>query len=507
MPGYSRRSFLAHSSLIPLGALLESCSPSPSPTPGPGPNPTPTPPPAATFTRPDATSAVGQAMLQTYASVADEMKNAIAEDSPTSWLFQWYTHGVRNDRSKASELTRVYPTPGPGRNLANDMWETCQAHRPGQIEDDFLPWHRMYVYYFERIVRQLSSNPDFVLPYWNYSVAGANHGVVPPEFRDSSSALFQGNRSPGVNNGQPIDQNAPGALALTALGEASYSANAPNQGFCAGLDFGLHGAVHVLTGDSLNMGSVPWAANDAVFWMHHCNIDRLWTSWNNNGGQNPLTDSRWMNEQFVFADENGNRVVGTTQDFVDIAQLDYTYDRLEPAPAGFQPLSGQPTPLISMLEAASVPATLRATGVQLGATPSRAVLTSEVDQPAAFNENVANVTGGGGRLHLVLQGLMAASQPGVLYGVHLNLPENATAADMENSRVGYIQFFESVAHAADDGAVASEGKFFGFDITQVAERLGDAGTLGTEPAVTIRPQGVPDQAAQAMVGEILLIEE
>ena len=36
----------------------------------------------------------------------------------------------------------------------------------------FLPWHRMYLYFFERIVRaavvEAGGPADFALPYWNY---------------------------------------------------------------------------------------------------------------------------------------------------------------------------------------------------------------------------------------------------------------------------------------------------------------------------------------------------
>src|SRR4051812_21049476 len=34
----------------------------------------------------------------------------------------------------------------------------------------FLPWHRAYLLYFERICRQLSGMADFALPYWNWSI-------------------------------------------------------------------------------------------------------------------------------------------------------------------------------------------------------------------------------------------------------------------------------------------------------------------------------------------------
>ena len=103
-----------------------------------------------------------------------------------------------------------------------------------------------------------------------------------------------------MNGGQPIDKFAPGALATTALKQGTYLPSGALQGFNRALDRGLHGNVHGLTGDGQNMGSVPWAARDPVFWMHHCNIDRLWASWNKNGGGNP--GGSWLTQTFVFAD-------------------------------------------------------------------------------------------------------------------------------------------------------------------------------------------------------------
>jgi hypothetical protein len=40
---------------------------------------------------------------------------------------------------------------------------------------------------------------------------------------------------------------------------------------------GAHGSVHVRIGG--NMGSVPYAGYDPIFWLHHANVDRLWANW------------------------------------------------------------------------------------------------------------------------------------------------------------------------------------------------------------------------------------
>ena len=83
------------------------------------------------------------------------------------------------------------------------------------------------------------------------------------------------------------------------------------------LDNGLHGNVHVLTGNGTNMGSVPFAANDPVFWAHHCNIDRLWASWNKDPNRvNPNTPS-FLNQTFTFSDENGVERFSEDQGFFE----------------------------------------------------------------------------------------------------------------------------------------------------------------------------------------------
>src|SRR6516162_7597723 len=137
----------------------------------------------AQHVRHDARSPEGKKMLKIYAEAVAKMKAMSAKD-PDSWVFQWYTHAVRGDRTKAGELMSIFgPGPSPAKMLAQSMWDTCQAHHAPGIEDDFLPWHRMYVYYFEEIIRDVSGHKDFTLPYWNYSTSDkATHGVIPPEF-------------------------------------------------------------------------------------------------------------------------------------------------------------------------------------------------------------------------------------------------------------------------------------------------------------------------------------
>src|SRR5207244_3970381 len=70
----------------------------------------------------------------------------------------------------------------------------------------FLPWHRGYLYYFERIVRKMSGSDTFRLPYWPWEKDGQN--VLPVPFRDAKyqgqdNPLFDGTRVE-ANQGNPL---------------------------------------------------------------------------------------------------------------------------------------------------------------------------------------------------------------------------------------------------------------------------------------------------------------
>lgn len=222
---------------------------------------------------------------------------SLPTSDPTSWTYQAAIH--------RTTLTGSFPS-----------WNSCQHGT-----QFFFSWHRMYLYFFERILRAKSGNPNLTLPYWNYQT----NPVLHPAYRNNavSNKLYDGTRNATINSGGPI---GPGPL--TAI------QNAMND--IAFFDFqssieGPHGSIHVLIGG--NMGSVPTAAKDPVFWLHHTNIDRLWEEWLRKcgGRSNPTENNTWMNQEFTFFDENGKAVRMTGRQIVNTAaSLNYNYD-LPPA--------------------------------------------------------------------------------------------------------------------------------------------------------------------------------
>jgi tyrosinase len=467
----------------------------------------------ARYSRADATpplvrynvkSAAGAAMLAKYSTAVDAMTKR-GKGDPCSWIFQWYTHQIRSDLDKATEILTL---PSAQRPLATEMWNTCQAHGAGRPLQFFLPWHRMYVYFLERIVRQACGDPAFTLPYWDYF--DPTQRPIPPGFQSATAnPLYRPDRnngSPGtanVNGGQPIDFGAPaGAISQACLKEANYPESSPGagDGLCAMINQNPHGVVHGMIGNLVGMGRVPWAANDPVFWLHHCNIDRLWASWNNRGGTNPAT-AAWRDQQFVFADENCNRVQVKVSDFEAIAPLGYAYDRLVPSVrvppylrlqliAVYRRPDPDPGPL--RLALADRPVTIR---LAAPAGP-RALSVGLRALPSARN------------IRLTVRDLQATAAPGILYHLYLNLPAGASRAVAEAHYIGPITFFDAVTAdraqmaGMDHGpaAAAASGPSFSFDVTALVRRLGRPDRL----EVTLVPQGRPAAGANAVIGNVEL---
>ena len=220
---------------------------------------------------------------------------------PTSWLYQANIHGTNTPVGS-------WPAGAP--------WSTCDHGF------HFLSWHRMYLFFFERIVRAASGDPNFALPYWDY--APAANRMLPPPFRNPNNAtnpLWDGTR-PGMNAGGTLPASA--VDSTTCLVPLNFLGGGQFQQSVQGTP---HNVVHSSIGG--NMGGFNTAGQDPIFWLHHCNIDRLWEKWLAQGGGrvNPVTNATWMNTNFTFVDENKNLVQMSGADVLyTVNQLNYQYE-------------------------------------------------------------------------------------------------------------------------------------------------------------------------------------
>jgi tyrosinase len=284
------------------------------------------------------------AILSFYGQAIREMKlarlsgNPSSIASPVSWRYQAAIHAYARDRDPNADATDL-PLPAD----QGTFWTVCE-----HSNWFFLPWHRMYLHYFEMIVLshvvRLGGPTDWALPYWNYSNPGQL--TLPAAFRSPATAanqLFIPQRDPDANGGgttfaepRPAGARPPfdiaAAMRLTAFenagGTAGFGGSSAEGGSLEGTP---HGSMHVrIAGGSTGfMFDFAKVGLDPIFWLHHCNIDRLWTAWLRQGGgrANP-TDAAWLGASFPFHDASGQRADLTVRQVVDTRAepLAYVYD-------------------------------------------------------------------------------------------------------------------------------------------------------------------------------------
>ncbi|HEY5857000.1 MAG TPA: tyrosinase family protein, partial [Aldersonia sp.] len=403
-----------------------------------------------------------------YAKAVQVMQARPAAD-PTSWAYQAGIHAS-------------FTAPPPGA-----PFNSCQHQ--GWF---FLSWHRMYLYFFERIVRKAvidAGGPaDFALPYWNYDRAFP-FNTLPPAFRMSTLPDGTANPLSVASPGRRATLMAGGQVPATAtsssaaMAETVFAPPSPLTGFGGGrvgpahfggfgnlgaLETTPHNVMHPTIGGPQAgacagglMTDPRCAALDPIFWLHHANIDRLWNTWLALGGgrANP-TQSTWLNTSFSFRDENGAAVTMTGADVVDTAaQLGYIYDDALVAAAPM-PTEAEPTP--EPLGPPELAAATEQPLVLAGATESVGLTV-----PATSEEMLdAAATGAGRRVYLSVEDIQAVQDPGLAYAVYL------MSSSGERRHVGNVSLFGiTEMNDPDRPHEGAPGFRHTFDATAAVEEL------------------------------------
>ena len=195
----------------------------------------------------------------------------------------------------------------------------------------FLPWHRGFLHFHERILGKLVNRPDLRLPYWDWEVPARQ--AVPPKYFTGALNDITRFLHAGQTAQRPLGPSTPPgpwvytltnthnliALPFTALAGGS-TPNHPGN-----VENGPHGYIHVSVGGYPgtdvgpyvpgDMSNLNTAAYDPVFFAHHGNVDRVWYSWENYGSnQDPM--GAFRNQKFAYFDENGKWVSITCGDMI-----------------------------------------------------------------------------------------------------------------------------------------------------------------------------------------------
>jgi tyrosinase len=422
--------------------------------------------------------------IAAYRKGVAEMMSRPASD-PTSWLYQANIHGT-------------YDVP------ALEAWNTCQHG-----SWFFFSWHRMYVYYFERILREASGDPDFALPFWDYTDPTQRALPLPLRQPQTGNPLFVTERNPGDGPGQGINDGAQLPASATSFSQAMMFTNFSSpEG--SGLSFGgqqvpapvhfssppgqlesqPHNVIHNLVGGPTGWMSDPnLAARDPAFWLHHANIDRLWNVWKALGdGREDPSEGEWRDQIFVFFDETGQRVELTGKEVVDsAAQLHYTYA----AGSGDEPAleaARESFPAAPFTDDRRTVVVDKAAATRLRGTRARVSLEVPAASPQEAGEE--------GRLALVLEGV-SFGRPGIYYEVYANLPEGAAGDPESPLYIGNLAFFGQVPDAPAGSHVHPDKVDLAYEITGVIEHLREQSGWAGGLDLHFVPRGLEPPEGQA----------
>ncbi|MFF0817914.1 tyrosinase family protein [Rhodococcus sp. NPDC003318] len=391
----------------------------------------------------------------------------------------------------------------------------------------FLPWHRMYLYWFERIVRAaVRELPDvddttkqtWALPFWEYGPTVESRRLprafLDPFLRDGVTPNPL--RVPGrnLNSGAALPPNAArlqealapvtftgslgfggAATAWNHFGEDPAAAAAP-------LELTPHGAVHVQVGGP--MADFDTAGLDPIFWLHHANIDRLWEVWLGQPNRTNTTSSAWLTgETFHFHDETGTPRSQQVADVLDIrGQLNYRY---EGTPAPSVPIEEGPIEEAHRVEhePAHPPELVGATSEAVTLTGDVASVAVDVGAPAGPLAESARVPS---RVFLDIEDVSAPRAPGVTYSVYADIPDGDPATD-DDHFVGTASFFGIEEVDSRDSEHA--GMRLRFDITDLHRRLVETGRWSDRVSVTFVPDFVepPDSPLDLPAEESATVQD
>ncbi|KAK8514024.1 hypothetical protein V6N13_062929 [Hibiscus sabdariffa] len=269
--------------------------------------------------------------------------------------------------TKAMELMKALPMDDPRSFMqqANVHCAYCNgAYDNGDPSHElqvhfswlFFPFHRLYLYFYERILGNLIGDPNFAMPFWNWD---APRGMPIPEiYVDPNSPLYDEKRN--VDHQPPkladLDysveedlskrdqiksnlsvmyrQMVTNKTATLFLGKP-YRAGEKSSPGAGSIEQSPHTDIHKWVGDQRetykeDMGNFYSAGRDPLFYAHHCNVDRMWNIWKSLPGKKrrDFTDTDWLDSSFLFYDENANLVRAKVRDALDTKTLGYDYQKV-----------------------------------------------------------------------------------------------------------------------------------------------------------------------------------
>lgn len=173
----------------------------------------------------------------------------------------------------------------------------------GMVGRNFLAWHRRFILRFEQQLQLI--DPTVSLPYWDTTA----QPTLPAPL----------NTSTFVSNWGLIRHWNPSFLPSAAQFQ-SVMQRTNFDGFQFELEK-AHNGVHVAvggTGSTAGQMSLSNSPADPLFWLHHSDIDRIWSMWQATpNGTNPNNLNETLKPTPI--------IQGKVQAYLDINALNYSY--------------------------------------------------------------------------------------------------------------------------------------------------------------------------------------
>ncbi len=191
-----------------------------------------------------------------------------------------------------------------GRGLYQSYRDAHQDNtlREAHGFDGFLPWHRAYLLDLERELQNL--DPSVALPYWRFDTPAPTlftaefFGAPDPasgfaRFAPSNPLrLWSVDGRPGINRTprfDPVTSPAHDSNGQQVRPDAVITGfSGPYSQLRQPFESNPHGTAHVSFSGEIR--SPPTAPRDPLFFLLHCNVDRLWAAW------------QWLQQRFDSAD-------------------------------------------------------------------------------------------------------------------------------------------------------------------------------------------------------------
>ena len=450
-----------------------------------------------------------------YAKAVVELKKLPITDR-RSWRYLAAMHQF--DRDLWIDLGIITATTAlPPDEDTGIAWNQCQ-----HSSFYFLPWHRGYLARFEQIIAativSIKGKPGWKLPYWNYlDASNPDARKIPGAFLEEFLPAPEGHVRNPLQDVPRFGQKVLGPeprlhiddIDLAAMDETDFTGSVsfggsqtlfsnPELGVRGQLENVPHGSVHVLVGGArpANPGngylsSFYTAGLDPLFWLHHCNIDRLWEAWMTKAGSNMESGKQWLDgpsgRAFAVPKLDGSDLENfTARDTLSGGKFHVGYDDLH---AG----TGVPVPPVGGVVVATKQGPARMAEPQvIGANDEKVVLGNNPAEtavrlaPEAGGAVVAAMGPGADmaakakRLFLKLENIRGVSTAGGLKA-YVNLPVGQGSENLPQDRAaGSAALFGLASASKTDGPHGGNGITLVFDITDLARRLIGLGDFDPE---------------------------